>query len=332
LARFWQLIQRFTAGGAHILCWMPRPPTIAEHEIRLHGHTVCYRTAGDSGPLVLLIHGITGHGAAWDPVTTRLAREHRVLVPDLLGHGTSAKPRGDYSLGAYASGLRDLMVALGEPKATVVGHSLGGGVAMQFAYQFPTRVERLALVSSGGLGREVNVILRAAALPGAEHVLPILAAPWVVNAGTALARGLDRIGLRVGTDLAGMGEGFSSLRTREAREAFVTTVRAVIDTHGQRVNASDRLYLAAEVPTLLVWGARDPMIPVEHGRAAHAAMPDSRLEVFENAGHFPFQDDPERFTEVLADFIAGTEPARMDDDRTRALLRAHAATSQETPR
>jgi pimeloyl-ACP methyl ester carboxylesterase len=309
---------------------MRRLPAITEHEIRLHGHTVCYRTAGDSGPLVLLIHGITGHGAAWDPVTARLATDHRVLVPDLLGHGTSAKPRGDYSLGAFAAGLRDLMVALGEPRATVVGHSLGGGIAMQFAYQFPARVERLVLVSSGGLGKEVNLMLRAAALPGAEQVLPLLAAPWVVSVGTAVARGLDRVGLRVGTDLAGMGEGFSSLRTHDARHAFVATVRAVIDTRGQRVNATDRLYLAAEVPTQLIWGARDPMIPVEHGRAAHAAMPDSRLEVFENAGHFPWLDDPERFAGVVTDFIAGTEPARIDDDRTRALLRAHAATSQET--
>jgi pimeloyl-ACP methyl ester carboxylesterase len=206
---------------------------------------------------------------------------------------------------------------------------LCGGVAMQFAYQFPSRAERLALVCSGGLGREVNLLLRAAALPGAEHVLPFVAAPWLVSAGTALARGLDRIGLRVGTDLAGMGEGLATLQTREAREVFVATVRAVIDTGGQRVNATDRLYLAAEVPTLLLWGARDPMIPVEHGRAAHAAMPGSRLEVFERAGHFPFQDDPERFAAVLADFIAGTEPVQIDDDSTRALLRAHAATSQE---
>src|SRR4051794_12389999 len=176
-----------------------RLPAITEHEIRLHGHTVCYRTAGDSAPLVLLIHGITGHGAAWDPVTARLARHHRVLVPDLLGHGTSAKPRGDYSLGAYATGLRDLMVGLAEPRATVVGHSLGGGVAMQFAYQFPERVERLGLISSGGLGREVNAILRAAALPGAEHVLPFVAAPWLLSAGATVARGLRRVGLRAGT-------------------------------------------------------------------------------------------------------------------------------------
>jgi pimeloyl-ACP methyl ester carboxylesterase len=303
---------------------------ISEHAIRLHGHTVGYRTAGSSGPLVLLIHGITGRGAAWDPVTERLARSHRVLVPDLLGHGTSAKPRGDYSLGAYAAGLRDLMVALGEERATVVGHSLGGGVAMQFAYQFPQRVERLALVSSGGLGREVNLMLRAAALPGAEQVLPLLTAPWLVGAATSVARALDRVGLRVGNDLAGMGEGLASLHDRQAREAFVATVRAVIDTRGQRVNAADRLYLAAEVPTLLVWGARDPMIPAAHGEAAHAAMPGSRLEIFPNAGHFPFQDDPERFAAVLTDFIAGTEPAQLTDERTRALLRAHAAMSEES--
>jgi len=318
------------AAGLHILSVMsPRMPAIAEHSIRLHGHTVCYRTAGDDGPLVLLVHGITGHGAAWDPVTSRLAREHRVLVPDLLGHGTSAKPRGDYSLGAFAAGLRDLMIALGEERATVVGHSLGGGVAMQFAYQFPQRVDRLALVSSGGLGREVNVLLRAATLPGAEHVLPLLTPAWGVRAGAAVAMGLSRMGLRVGNDLAGMAEGLATLQDREARAAFVHTVRSVIDPGGQRVNATDRLYLAAEVPTLLVWGDRDPMIPADHGRAAHAAMPGSRLEIFEGAGHFPFQDEPERFAAVLSDFIAGTEPARITDDRTRALLRAHAARSIE---
>jgi pimeloyl-ACP methyl ester carboxylesterase len=308
----------------------PRTPPIDEHSIRLHGHEVCYRTAGDGGPLVLLIHGITGRGAAWDPVTSRLARTHRVLVPDLLGHGTSAKPRGDYSLGAFAAGLRDLLIALGEDGATVVGHSLGGGIAMQFAYQFPQRVERLALVSSGGLGREVNLILRAAALPGAEQVLPLLTSAWPVSAGAWLARSLDRFGLRVGADLAGMAEGLASLDSAESRSAFVSTVRSVIDPRGQRVNATDRLYLAAEVPTLLLWGARDPMIPVAHAHAAHAAMPGSRLEVFEDAGHFPFQDDPERFAAVLSEFIAETEPARVDDDRTRALMRARAVTSDRS--
>jgi pimeloyl-ACP methyl ester carboxylesterase len=301
-------------------------PPIERHTIHLHGHEVCYRSAGDQGPLVLLVHGITGCAATWDPVTERLARDHRVLVPDLLGHGDSAKPRGDYSLGAHAAGLRDLLIALGEERATVVGHSLGGGIAMQFAYQFAQRVERLALVSSGGLGREVSLLLRAAALPGAGRVLPLIAAPWLLDAGAATARALGRVGLRAGSDLSGMAQGIASLGSVEARAAFVATVQSVIDPGGQRVNASDRLYLAAEVPTLIVWGERDPMIPVAHAHAAHAAMPGSRLELFEAAGHFPFHDDPERFAAVLADFVATTAPAAIDDEQTRALMRAHAAT------
>src|SRR3954454_11891864 len=134
------------------------------NEIELHGHRVCFRLEGE-GPVVVLIHGITGRSAQWEPAIEHLARHHTVLAPDLLGHGESAKPRGDYSLGAYAAGVRDLVAALGHDRATVVGHSLGGGIAMQFAYQFPERVERLVLIASGGLGREVHPILRAATLP-----------------------------------------------------------------------------------------------------------------------------------------------------------------------
>src|SRR3954453_23879476 len=136
-------------------------------EITLHGHRVAYRTAG-SGPVVVLVHGITGSCATWDLVIDRIAQHYTVVAPDLLGHGESAKPRGDYSLGAYASGIRDLLAALGHDRATIVGHSLGGGIAMQMAYQFPERCERLVLVSSGGLGREVHFLLRAASLPGSE--------------------------------------------------------------------------------------------------------------------------------------------------------------------
>jgi pimeloyl-ACP methyl ester carboxylesterase len=243
-----------------------------------------------------------------------------VLAPDLLGHGESAKPRGDYSLGAHAAGLRDLMIALGEERATVVGHSLGGGIAMQFSYQFAQRVERLALVSSGGLGREVGMLLRAAALPGAGRVLPVLTAPWLVSAGGAVARGLGKFGLRPGSDLAGMAEGIASLGGHEARAAFVATVQSVIDPGGQRVNAGDRLYLAAEIPTLLVWGDRDPMIPAAHGFATHEAIPHSRLELFAGAGHYPYEEDPERFVAVLSDFIATNEPSVYDEDEIRRRL------------
>ncbi|HWI73887.1 MAG TPA: alpha/beta fold hydrolase [Baekduia sp.] len=288
-------------------------------QIELHGHPVTYRRVGE-GPAVLLIHGITSSSRTWRDVMPGLAENYTVVAPDLLGHGRSAKPRGDYSLGGYASGLRDLLVALEIPRATVVGHSLGGGVAMQFAYQFPERLERLVLVDSGGLGSEVNLVLRAATLPGAEYVLPLLASSPLRGASAALGSVLGRVGLRANADVKGMAEGFESLGDASARRAFVHTARSVIDPAGQRVDATDRLYLAEHVPSLIVWGERDRMIPVKHGREAHALMPHSRFEVFEEAGHFPFNDDPERFVALLHDFIATTDPAAFDDDLVRRLM------------
>jgi pimeloyl-ACP methyl ester carboxylesterase len=287
--------------------------------IELHGQPVRYRLAG-SGPLLVLVHGITSSSRTWERVLPLLAERHKVLAPDLLGHGSSAKPRGDYSLGAYASGLRDLLVALDEPPATVVGHSLGGGIAMQLAYQFPERVERLALVASGGLGTEVNLLLRAATLPGSEYVLPLLLRRELRNAAGSVAGFLGRLGWQPSADLVGMAEGLVSLGDDGARRAFVHTARSILDLSGQRVSAQDRLYLAEGLPSLIVWGARDPMIPVAHARAAHAAMPGSRLEIFDDAGHFPFNDDPVRFARVLSAFVAETEPARIGPERMRQLL------------
>ena len=290
-------------------------------EIRLHGHRLSYRTGG-TGPVLLLIHGITNSSSSWDPVAAQLATRFTVVAPDLLGHGASAKPRGDYSLGASASLMRDLLVALGHERATIVGHSLGGGIAMQMAYQFPERVERLVLVSSGGLGRAVTPVLRAVALPAAEYVLPLLASQPIVNAGAKLGGWVQQVGLRIGADIAEMAAGFASLQDIEARRAFVHTARSVIDISGQRVSATDKLYLAEAVPTLVVWGDRDPMIPVHHGIEAHELMPGSRLEIFAGAGHFPFNDDPMRFVRVLREFMEETEPAEFDVSLVRDLLLA----------
>ena len=290
------------------------------NEVCLHGHRITYRTAG-SGPVLLLIHGIAGSSATWDDVLPWLAERYTVVAPDLLGHGRSAKPRGDYSLGAYASGIRDLLGVLGHERASVVGHSLGGGVAMQLAYQFPERCERLVLVSSGGLGREVHSLLRAAALPGAEWVLPLLCATGVRDAVNGVARLLGRAGVRATSDIDEMWRGFCSLGDADSRQAFVHTLRTIVDPGGQRVSATDRLYLAARMPTLIIWGERDPMIPSAHGRAAHEAIPGSRLEIFPDAGHFPHRDDPHRFVQVLLDFLGSTEPSHLDQTEWRNLLR-----------
>lgn len=283
-----------------------------QHEITLHGHRVSYRTAGDGGPVVLLIHGITGCAAQWDQVIPLLAERYTVVAPDLLGHGQSAKPRGDYSLGAYAVGVRDLLVALGHRRATVVGHSLGGGIAMQFAYEYPPFAERLVLVSSGGLGREVHLMLRAATLPGSELVLPIISTQRLNRVGGAVAQILGRLGLRAGPDLAEMAKGYGSLADAGARQAFIHTLRAVLDIGGQRVNATDRLYLAELLPSLIIWGSRDPLIPVSHADIAHSALPGSQLEIFEDSGHFPQLTDPVRFAHTLIDFIESTEPTEIE--------------------
>ncbi len=301
---------------------LPSSGVMPDREIVLHGHRVSYRQAGpDAGrPVIVLLHGMAGSGQTWDVVMEPLGESYTVIAPDLLGHGTSAKPRGDYSLGAYASAVRDLVTALGHDSATVVGHSLGGGIAMQFAYQFPELLDRLVLVSSGGLGREVALLLRAATLPGAEWVLPALVNRRFDGIARTLAGGLSRIGLLAAGDLDELARGFASLKDRESRAAFVHTVRSVIDPGGQKVDARDRLYLAAEVPTLIVWGEKDPVIPVRHGLHAQRDMPGSRIEVFPEGGHFPHITDPEHFVALMTEFMEDTKPARVDVSKMREKL------------
>ncbi len=223
----------------------------------------------------------------------------------------SDKPAGDYSLGAFASTLRDLLVALGPEHATMVGQSLGGGVAMQLAYQYPERCERLVLVGSGGLGREVNPLLRYLSLPGSEAVLRLACAAPVRGAVEKVAGLASRVGLHPAPVVAELWRSYASLADDATRRAFLRSLRAVIDPRGQVVSASNRLHLAAEIPTLIVWGDADPIIPVEHAHAAHAAIPGSRLEIFEGVGHYPHCEAPERFVEVLTEFIESTVPAQI---------------------
>jgi pimeloyl-ACP methyl ester carboxylesterase len=287
----------------------------------IHGHEVTFRMAGE-GPAVLLIHGIAGSSRAWREVMPALSEQYTVVAPDLLGHGESAKPMGDYSLGAFASGLRDLLGVLGIERATVVGQSFGGGVAMQLAYQHPELCERLVLVGSGGLGREVSWLLRALSLPGAELVLPVAVPSFVRDRGDAVSRFIRDRGVRA-PKVAEMWSAYRSLADTENRQAFMRVLRGVIDAGGQTVSAMDRLYLAAAVPTLIVWGQDDPIIPVAHAHAAHEAIAGSRLEIIDGVGHFPHVEAPERFLEVLQRFLADTEPAPADGDTYRDLLVSH---------
>ncbi|MFF4183304.1 alpha/beta fold hydrolase [Streptomyces sp. NPDC001691] len=287
----------------------------------VHGYRRAYRTAGQ-GPPVVLIHGIGDSSATWAGLIPGLARRYTVLAPDLLGHGASDKPRADYSVAAYANGVRDLLGVLGIERATLVGHSLGGGVAMQFAYQYPELTERLVLVGAGGVGREVNPVLRAAALPGAELVLALLSRPGMrgpVRLVIELMRLLDSDLGQDAPELLGLVDALPDARSRSV---FIRTLRAVVDWRGQVVTMLDRCYLTQGMPTLLIWGSRDSVVPERHAHRAHAAMPGSRLEVFEGAGHFPFHSDAARFLALVEDFIESTPPADWSAERWHALLRA----------
>jgi pimeloyl-ACP methyl ester carboxylesterase len=291
-------------------------PRFELEHVTIHGHDVAFRTGG-SGPVVLLVHGMAGSSLTWRYVMPKLAEHFTVVAPDLLGHGASAKPRGDYSLGAFASGLRDLLDALGLESATVIGQSLGGGITMQFAYQFPERCERLVLVSSGGLGDEVSLLLRALTIPGVEYALPLLCARQVHDAGSALARWVGRLGVDPPARLDEIWASYGSLADAETRTAFLHTLRAVVDPSGQRVSARNRLHLASDVPTLIVWGDRDAIIPVHHAHTTHELLPGSRLEIFEGVGHYPQCEQPERFAQLVTDFMGSTAPAAFRAPRGR---------------
>jgi pimeloyl-ACP methyl ester carboxylesterase len=294
--------------------------TADDHQtLTLHGHSIAYVQKG-SGPVLLLVHGMAGTLDTWRSVIDPLAHDATVLAVDLPGHGSSSPGGGDYSLGSLATFLRDVLMALGHERVTLVGHSLGGGIAMQFSYQFPEMIERLVLVSSGGLGLEVNPALRAASLPGADLFLSLTAG------ATKRVSGLTGRVLRAGhvrptPGLEELARSYSSLADADRRSAFLATVRSVVGLSGQTVAAGDRLHLASETPVLLVWGADDPIIPVEHARAAHELLPHATLAVFEDVRHFPHVEAPERFVAVLQDFCANTQPAVFDASIWRARMR-----------
>ena len=275
------------------------------HTMSLHGNALSYLDSGE-GPVVVFIHGILGSQRNWTQLVDLIDDTQRVVVPDLFGHGQSDKPMGDYSLSSHAATLRDLLDRLGIDTVTLVGHSLGGGIAMQFFYLFPERVERLVLVASGGLGREVSPLLRSATLPGAEQVLGVVASDWMTSKLESLGGLAAKVGWKPGADVRATWRGFRSLGDRESRKAFLATTRAVIDLGGQTVSAHGHLMDVEPPPTLVVWGSKDRMIPAWHALKARESVPGISVELFEGAGHFPHLDDPERFTRLLREFVATT--------------------------
>ncbi|CAN3130070.1 alpha/beta fold hydrolase [Mycobacterium sp. smrl_JER01] len=271
----------------------------------LHGDRVAYRDVGRGQETLLLLHGMAGSSETWRAVLPQLARRYRVIAPDLLGHGQSAKPRSDYSLGAFAVGLRDLLDELGISRVTVVGQSLGGGVAMQFVYQHPDYCQRLVLISSGGLGQDVGWTLRLLSAPGAELLMPVIAPRPVVQVGNKLRSWFSAANISSPRG-AEMWSAYSSLSDAQTRQAFLRTLRSVVDYRGQAVSALNRLHLTSDLPLLVIWGDADRIIPVEHGRALDGVRPGCRLEILPGVGHFPHVEKPNDVVELLDDFISTT--------------------------
>jgi pimeloyl-ACP methyl ester carboxylesterase len=300
-----------------------RPSPELQHVV-IHGHRRAFVKTG-SGPALLLLHGLGCDHSTWQPVIESLSRSFTVIAPDLLGHGESDKPRADYSIGGYANGMRDLLTLLGVDRVTVVGHSLGGGVAMQFAYQFPERTERLVLVAPGGFGPEVTPAIRVITTPGFQQVMGVLALPGLLQVTTRSLRVLAATRIPQLRDLAEVADIYESFADPRARAAIRHVVRAVVDWKGQVITMADRAYLTEAMPICVVWGADDQVIPVAHAANAAALAPGARVEVMPNAGHFPHKDHPQRFVRIVRDFVRTTQPARYDRDRWRGLLAAGAS-------
>ena len=286
--------------------------------VDLHGDRFAYQDVGTGDETLLLIHGMAGSSQTWREVIPQLSKRYRVIAPDLLGHGESAKPRSDYSLGAFAVGLRDLLDELGVAQVTVVGQSLGGGVAMQFVYQHPDYCRRLVLISSGGLGQDVGWTLRLLSAPGAELIMPVIAPPPVIKAGNKLRSWFSAASIQSPRG-AEMWSAYSSLSDSQTRQAFLRTLRSVVDYRGQAVSALNRLYLTSELPLLIIWGDQDRIIPVEHGYALEEMRPGSRLEVLPGVGHFPHVEKPGAVVDLLDDFITTTPQAGADTAEPKPL-------------
>jgi pimeloyl-ACP methyl ester carboxylesterase len=294
----------------------PSAASVVEDRMPLTGGAISYTKAG-TRPAMLLIHGLGGTRRTWRHLIPGLARTHTVIAPDLPGHGLSDPPAGDYSLGAHACAMRDLLLTLGYPRASIVGHSLGGGVALQTAYQFPERTERVVLISSGGLGAEVTPLLRAATLPGADTVVAGLS-----TIPAALTQRLFGVlpALIGHSDARVLADVLRGLSDDHQRRAFLRTARTVIDWRGQTVSADRQLGLLSEVPLLVAWGANDKTIPPRHHHALAERVPHAVTVEIAEAGHYPHETAPTQVLSALQTFLAATQPFRYVEDRFVRLL------------
>ena len=278
---------------------------IATHAPTRRNNDLAYEYHPGGGTPLLLVHGVGSSRDTWTEVIEGLRAAGRAVIAiDLLGHGESGQGNGDFSLSANASGMRDLLDHLGIDRAHVVGHSLGGGVTMQFQYLFPQRVASVTLVSSGGLGNEVSVGLRAASLPGSEVVISAITSDRVIG----WCRSLNEKGVGGNVLSERSIEKLQRLKCKSRQRAFLSTVRNVVGPSGQLVNAVDKFSAITDPSELLIiWGDSDAILPLTHGVRAHQLLPGSRFVVVPDAGHHPHEEDPDLVAAAILQHVSDVE-------------------------
>jgi pimeloyl-ACP methyl ester carboxylesterase len=279
---------------------------VEEWRIDVDGTLTRYLTAGEGPPLVLM-HALGENALDWRWVLPTLARAHRVYAPDLPGFGGSAKPPADYSPAFFERFLAAFLDTLGIERAAVVGNSLGGLAALRLALSDPPRVTALGLVDSAGLGREISLALRQLTLPGYGE----LAITWSKTPPGAAVRAWGRVPLlfarRQQVPPEWLEEQYRLAQLPGFLEAALIALRAHIDLGGQREVLLDRLP-RLKMPTLILWGACDRVVPPDQAREAAARLRWGSLELIADCGHLPHVERPDRFAAALDKFLGEHAP------------------------
>ena len=275
--------------------------TIPDRYVDIGNITMRYRVVGSGDPVILL-HGIGGFLEYWDANIEALAQGQQVYALDMLGFGRSTKPPAAYTLAFLAQNVQAFAHALQLDRVSLVGLSLGGGVALQFARMFPSRVRKLVLVASAGLGRRIGASLRLATLPvlGELFTRPS-------PAGTARAyRSIVADPRCIGD--AWLNTAYQMALESGAQRTFLSALRASANVLGVRPHAYKPIVHdlpRITAPTLVVWGKQDPLVPAAYAHVAAQGLPHARLHLFHRCGHLPQLEYVDAFNQLVRTFLLG---------------------------
>ncbi len=282
-------------------------PVIHNRYIKIGNIKARYLTAGESGPPLVLVHGLGASAEIWNDNIQPLARTHRVYVPDLIGFGQTDKPDINYSPFDFLVFLHDFISALSLEKTSLAGLSLGGGIVLLYTLEYQGKVDKLVLVDSAGLGREIALPLRLGSISFLSR--------WFKMSKPMMGSFMKRLVYDPDVITDGLVDlYYDLLRQPDAMRTVSRVLSSVANLAGAKkdvlVYIRDRLP-AITSPTLIVWGREDRVIPLKHGIYGHEQIRGSRLHVFEQCGHIPNLEKPAEFNRLVLDFLgegSGEQP------------------------